>query len=341
MAQEAAAQEAGTLPSISYTASFFNPVATDQRFLNVKYCKYLPQNAVDSNAKNIDFCLPKLEPPNCYLIDSVNIQCNIQLSKKNKEAIATAKLVAPINNILHSLWKKVDLHINDQCLSTNNDLYNYKSYMINLMTYGSDAKQTHLQTQGWYNDLRGNFEASTTNPGFFNRNGLFRKDMTPTAEYLPEGILLIGRLNHDLFNSDVAIPFNTKVNFYLERASDDFVLLKPASDTDTYEITLSNLALFCKVGVLSTPMYQELSMRWNKEDLKFHYRRIAIRPIGLPRHKQEFYTESLFTEENPVRIFVAFVETNAKNGTQITNPYFFGRYVHLDTRTLASWSLYL
>lgn len=325
MAQEAALQEAGTLPSVSYTASFFNPIATDQRFLNVKYCKYLPQNAVDANATNIDFCLPKLEPPNCYLIDSVLLQCNIQLSKTGKLAIDKAKLVAPINNILHSLWKKIDLHINDQCLSTNNDLYSYKSYMTNLMTYGSDAKQTHLQTQGWYNDLRGNFKASTTNPGFFNRNNLFRKNMTAASEYIPEGVTLIGRIQHDLFNCDVAIPYNTKVNFYLERSGDKFVLQKTESDTDSYEVTLGNIALYCKVGVLSTPMYQELSSRWNKEDLKFHYRRIAIRPIGLPRHKQEFYTESLFTEENPVRIFVAFVETKAKNGDQKSNPYFFGR----------------
>jgi hypothetical protein len=43
--------------------------------------------------------------------------------------------------------------------------------------------------------------------------------------------------------------------------------------------------------------------------------------LSLPKNKEEYYSDSLFTSsEVPCKIVLAFVETKSKNGTYHTNP---------------------
>lgn len=63
-----------------------------------------------------------------------------------------------------------------------------------------------------------------------------------------------------------------------------------------------------------------------KLTLKLFCSRIEIRPISLPKNKEEYYSESLFQDADlPCRIVVCFVETAHKIGTPTTNPFAFYR----------------
>ncbi len=64
--------------------------------------------------------------------------------------------IVPINNLTHSLFKRVDLSIgtgfNKKLVEIGSSHYAYKAYLLNLHNYGSEAKEGWLQSGMFYND---------------------------------------------------------------------------------------------------------------------------------------------------------------------------------------------
>ena len=97
--------------------------------------------------------------------------------------------------------------------------------------------------------------------------------------------------------------------------------MKEKTDPAKYQIKITNIALYVPVAQLSSSVFNELSTIMSRKNephaISIHYRRIEIRPIGLPKNKEEYYSESLFSDcDLPCRIVICFVETSHKNGTQ-------------------------
>lgn len=106
--------------------------------------------------------------------------------------------------------------------------------------------------------------------------------------------------------------------------------MKEETDTAKYKIKITNIALYVPVAQLSASVFNEISTLLSRKDepkaIAIHYRRIEIRPISLPKNKEEYYSESLFQDADlPCRIVVCFVETAHKNGTATSNPFAFQR----------------
>ncbi len=64
--------------------------------------------------------------------------------------------IDPINNLAHSLFKRVDLSIgtgfNKKLVEIGSSHYAYKAYLLNLLNYGSEAKEGWLQSGMFYYD---------------------------------------------------------------------------------------------------------------------------------------------------------------------------------------------
>ena len=106
--------------------------------------------------------------------------------------------------------------------------------------------------------------------------------------------------------------------------------MKDKSDTLNYKVKILNIALFVPVAQLSANVFNEISTILSRKNepkaISINYRRIEIRPISLPKNKEEYYSESLFQDADlPCRIVVCFVETAHKNGTPTSNPFAFQR----------------
>ncbi len=125
---------------------------------------------------------------------------------------------------------------------------------------------------------------------------------------------------------ETGLPPSTKVKIELERSEDSFVIMRMPDDTENYKLKIVNIALFIPVAQLSAPVYQELnSIMTRKNDpqsISIHYRRSEVRTISLLRSKEEFNSDSIFTDSDlPCKIVICFVETANKNGSYSTNPF--------------------
>jgi hypothetical protein len=59
---------------------------------------------------------------------------------------------AVTNNFLHSLFSQCSIALNGVNITPAADLYYYRVYLETLLTYGTDAANTHLTNAYWYID---------------------------------------------------------------------------------------------------------------------------------------------------------------------------------------------
>jgi len=196
---EAQLAETLTSPSQSYANSFFSVLPTDTRFLQCSYQKVMPTRSLDS--AEIEFNLERFEAANVYVIQDILLELRIRIiDESTKKVPVKTKVVGPRNNVLHSIFSKVSLHINDTLITISSENYAYKAYVLNALTYPMTSKLTHVFTQGWVSDSAGYFNGTSddTNSGFVERNLLFRDEFKRENTYREDGAIFIGRLLHDL-----------------------------------------------------------------------------------------------------------------------------------------------
>ena len=122
-----------------------------------------------------------------------------------------------------------------------------------------------------------------------------------------------------LVSAEAGLPPNTKVKIELQKASDEFLLMKQPGDTENYKLKITNICLYIPIAQLSAAVFNELNTYMTRkidpQPVGIHYRRTEVRPITFPKNKQEYFSDGLFTDsEMPCRICLCFVETSAKIG---------------------------
>ena len=60
--------------------------------------------------------------------------------------------LAPIDNVLHSLWSGCDVTMNGELVSMTNQKYMYKSYFETVLNNSHSTKQFQLKTSGYFGD---------------------------------------------------------------------------------------------------------------------------------------------------------------------------------------------
>ena len=67
-----------------------------------------------------------------------------KLAATDGKALEDTDYTAETNNFLHSLFSECSLTLNGTTITQTTDLYQYRSYLETLLTYGSDAAISHL-----------------------------------------------------------------------------------------------------------------------------------------------------------------------------------------------------
>ena len=81
--------------------------------------------------------------------------------------------IAPINNLLHVLFSKVDLTLNGIVVGSSEHHYGHEAHLVTLFNFASDTKKCELTGSFWHEDTPGEFETlDYANTGFVIRRNL-------------------------------------------------------------------------------------------------------------------------------------------------------------------------
>jgi hypothetical protein len=342
MAQTSVQIENNTVAAGNLVDDFFEVIPSDQRYTRIGYQKFQPTVLLSGTSDCTTFELRKMDYPNCYQLNEALVSAKVRFTTHDKVTVVDkSKLLAPINNCLHSLIKSCELRINQTAINLpNTDYYFMKAYMFNLFTFNHDVKNT-----GWLQDTTG-FAAdvsvewnSVNNTSFVGRNLLFRKERNANGDYAQEGAHFVGKLFHELANCDKLIPPTTTVTINLSRTSDGlYIQHYITGDSEKYAVQILELDLYVPIVILAEPLSKELKFKWEKMPITYNFRTYKTVQFSIS-NGLSWMSPALFNAgEHPIRVFLAIVPNEAMVGTYNTSPFEFKRKFKYTTASSSEFS---
>ena len=266
--------------------------------------------------------------------------------KKSPGALAADdwKSVSLVNNSLHSMFNQVDLSINDIQTTISLLTYAHKAYLRDLLFNTPDARQNYLMYQGWYDDTENvhfggalcSKRSDLIEPEAISEYKVkLAKDTTTAAPTdnlsIGKTVEFCGRIHLDFLNQFKYLIGGTKMRF-------KFVLNRPEFLFMTKDTKLTPSVEFLDA-------YLKVPKAIVSEDLAVaHMKAISISPAKYPIDRFEVRTttidqgvtgkniENVVNGQLPKKIYVAFVDNIAFNGSYTENPYL---YKHHDIHTIS------
>jgi hypothetical protein len=139
-----------------------------------------------------------LIPPEYDTYMDLNIKLYVRgkLTTGDGKDLDSTDFTAKANNLLQSLFTQCSITLNGTTITITSDLYQYRSYLETLLTYGRDAATSHLTNGLWYLDS-GDIQTSDptiahpANAGFVARWNRFKQS---------KEVQMIGKLHRDICN---------------------------------------------------------------------------------------------------------------------------------------------
>lgn len=229
----------------------------------------------------------------------------------------TDKKIAPVNNLLHSLFSQVDVYLNQKLISPPNNTYAYKAYIETLLNYGPAAKGSHLTTGLWYADMGGKMNSTdaNSNPGFEKR----RKFASNSKD-----IDLIGHMHCDIFNQEKFLISGVEMRMKLVKSRNSFVLHGESGAKG--KVVIKDASLFVRRVKINPSVMLAHARALEVSTAKYPITRTEIKVMTIPAGVLSKSLDNIFLGQLPKRCIIGFVSNKAFNGDFETNPFDFQNY---------------
>ena len=277
-------------------------------------------------------------------LNDVYLKLEVNLTKADGTPMGATPTVGVINNLAHSLFRKIELSIGKglekKLVEIGSSHYGYKAYLLNLLNYGEDAKESWLQSGLFYKDEAGqfdniavekftktkikadsmevsqSFEIKTevaVNPGFLTRRAHFIDGNGDLKLIIP--------LHLDLLHSNRFLINHMSLFFEFERNKDSFILM----GTGDFKISIKKAS----IRVRKCQIHESVKLA--------HIKALQISPVIYPLRQNKIfvhtidsgsmeYSVSSLNGKIPNKIVCGLVLDSAYNGTLNENPFNFQDY---------------
>lgn len=270
-----------------------------------------------------------------YLKVEVEITNNGDFNEENFK-------IGPINNLAHSLFKRVDMSIgtgfNKKLVEIGSSHYAYKAYLLNLLNYGSEAKEGWLQSGMFHRDdanffnnismerfqkknVKSNDDGAADpiiieHPVVYNSGFLKRRE----CFILGKGyVKLIIPLHCDLLHSNRFLVNNMGIFFNFERNKDNFLLMGTAND---YQLKIRKAEMMLRKCNINDSVKLGHKKALEISDMKYPIRQNKVFISVLDNQIQEHNITTLGSYI-PNKIICGLVKDSAYNGQLKENPFEF------------------
>ena len=279
------------------------------------YAEYHPISALTESSSPIEFVVGG---SNDY-IDLSNTILKIKCKITQADGTATDHTqhhVGPINNLLHSLFSEVEVRLNDVMVSSNDSTYSQRAYMETLLTYGGEAKSTHLRMAMFVKDEaakmdNANGHADGANAGLKARTALM--DNSAVVD-------LMGRLHCDIFFQDRFLLSDVSMRIKLIRNKDAFVLMS-SHVNPTFKMRILEATLLVRKAKISPSVQMAHNRALERDTAKYPIKRIQCKTYTIPRGVLSHTQENVISGQLPNRLIIALVDNEAWNGSWTRSPY--------------------
>ena len=225
----------------------------------------------------------------------------------------------PINNIIHSMFKRVDLIMNEKLISSSGDNYPYRAYLTNLLSYKDDVKKSWLSClAGWHMDEAGRFSDARNSALRAKCLAKFRDGRT---------CQLRDRLHLDMIFQGRLIPNNVNLRIILTRSSQHFFMMSHVANQQPFQITLQSATLDVRRVRLTPEAHLNIERVLSSSDgAMYPITQCVVKTFNVPQGSTSHEIDSLLLGQMPNSVILGLVSNAAYNGQYTLNPFDFGDF---------------
>jgi len=216
-----------------------------------------------------------------------------------------------VNNMLHSLFRQVNISLNGKNINSTDGNYSYRAYIEQLLNYGDDAYKTHLQLPGWTLEPK-NLDTLAANDGLKTRSNLTKNSSI---------VEVYGKLHADMLNQPLFLLNNVDLRIALTLNKPEFYLL--GVDTDTSLVKVIEATLYIKHTHINPNILIAHHKMLENTTAKYHYKRNEIKSFTIPSGGNSISLDNIVLGQLPTNLIFMMVDNDAYAGKRSKNPYNF------------------
>ncbi len=294
--------------------SLFEKPCNNIAYEKIQYVDYRTTSQLSSGSP-LTFTIPAAG--NQYInLKKTYLHLKVKMVNGDGSDIDVQKKVAPINNILHSLFNQVDVQLQQQLVSTGQN-YGYKAYLESLLEYGREAKETQLQAQGFFKDKAGFMDGDISDQPNMTDDGKFLRWMIFAGS---NTVKLTGPIMADVCQQDRLILDGVEIQIKLWPSKDPFCVFTQ-EDNPTYRMKIVDATLkVCKVTL--TPALRIGHATALKQSYALYpHEKTQIKTFNIPSGQYNFLLDDLYQGQTPSQLVVAMAKSKAFNGDYKLSPF--------------------
>lgn len=300
--------------------SLFEKPCNNVAYEKIQYVDYRPTSSLSSGG-SIDFTISPLA--NQYIdLKKTYLFARAKITKADGTATNIDK-VAPVNLTLHSLFNQVDVHLQQELVSSiGSQTYGYKAYIETMLEYGPDAKRSQLQAQLFYKDKAGDMDGLSLPkaPGVYTDEET--GGMVTRWSFFVDGqtVDMMAPLMADICQQNRLILNGVEIQFKLWPSKDAFRLVSTEEDP-SYKLEIVEACLkACKVTPTPTLLLAHTAALKESNAL-YPYQKTQIKTFNIVSGQHSFHLDDLFQGDIPSRVVITMVKSKAFSGDYTKNPY--------------------
>ena len=327
----------------------FSVPPTQQSLERGRWIGYAPLSSVENTDSPINFLVTGTDE---YIDLSKTILTVTGKIVKDNESVldgANQASVAPVNNFLHSLFKQVDVYLNEKQVTPAMGTYPYRAYIETLLNYDASAKESQFSSALFYKDTATKMDEGGSLPS--SKTITYVKDhpsggVTKDTFSLPvpgtgnqgfakrskfiqnsKQFVLSGPIFADIFMTDRLLLNMMDLRVVLNRSSNTFCLMDLSSGTAVKpKVQLSHVELKIRKVKLDQAVSDGIERMLKQTPALYPIRRVECKILTVPQNLLTTRQDNIFSGLIPKTFVVGFVTADAAGGVYGKNPYNFAHF---------------
>lgn len=266
----------------------------------------------------LEFCIPAEHEVYRDLNNSL-LEVTCKVEQANGDNLANDAAVAPINLVLHSLFKSCEVQLNGKRVSDANNYYAERAYLETVLNCPDEILKTRGVCEGWANDnserMAAILVAGDTNAGFMKRR---------TWSAGSKVMKFVGRLHSDLFHQPLDIPSSVKIDIKLDQNPDSKILMAAANAT--FRVTIQAARLLVRSKRLSTDLVLAHQKFLGNQNYRLPFTRVVMKADSVGAGVGEVTRSQFHEGPMPSRITIFMVKSTSTTGAYNENPFMFENF---------------
>lgn len=305
-----------SVESLNFKPSNISQNVVDKQYLReIPTVTALPQDT--SNNAPIDF---RIERTDNYIdLNESYIYTKISVLHSDNTPLEPSEFVSTVNNFGYSMWRNVEVYLNDDKITAENTFYPWMSYVHFLTKYSKEYRQTALVTSLWVKD-----EARWINQNdFTNPDAPNNKAVMTRAQVIAESkqVELYCKLLLDFVNLQQLLPSHIDITIRFIPAPSSLCLIHDPAKT--YKIRIHQAKLYLGKVRLTKPALLYYNKLLAKGDFQYSTRRYATHTKLLQKNEQNVDWQPFMSLRRPRRLYLFHIGQDAYNNAPAKNMFNF------------------